>query len=368
MRVKLILLLGILFIAAIGNSLFIFQLEAHEEEKLAWINHTHEVLDEGQLLLGALKDAETGQRGYLLTGIPLYLQPYHTGLFAAKTHFSKLTLLTSDNEDQQARLKLIKVQMNFKFEELVETIEMMQLDGNSLRAIEMVKSSEGKEYMDEFRLILSEFNNAEHLLLERRKGNYKASRARIATLIIVELVFFISMAVFTILFLQKNLFQPLNLLLANTRKSADGKEIEIGDILQKDEMGYLLSSFFEMNKRVLKKTQDLNYKADHDKLTGLKNRSTMFVEIERSIKHSIKFKTKSALLFIDLNDFKLLNDSLGHAAGDQLLIEIATRLNKSVRSDDAVFRIGGDEFVVLIKDTKSIAEIKKVATNIVSAQ
>ena len=363
-RVKLILLLGVLFLAAIGNSIFTFQLEAHEEEKLAWVNHTHKVLEESLLLISSLKDAETGQRGFLLTGIPLYLQPYYTGRATATKHLGRLFALTLDNPDQQERLQSINDQMKFKFEELAETIELTQIDGNSQRAVEMVRNNEGKEYMDELRRILSEFTNAESLLLEQRKGDFKASKARIATLIVVELVFFISLAFFTVLFLQKNLFQPLNLLLASTRKSEDGKEIEIGDILQRDEMGYLLSSFFEMNKRIVKNAEELNFKADHDKLTGLKNRSTMLGEIKRTIKHSQQFKTKSAILFIDLNDFKLLNDSLGHDAGDQLLIETATRLNKCVRSDDSVFRVGGDEFVVLIKDLRSLEEIKQVATKI----
>ena len=366
MRVKLVLLLSVLFLSAIGNALFTFQLEIYGEEKLAWVNHTHEVLDQSQLLLSSLKDAETGQRGYLLTQVPLYLQPYYSGRDAAQKHLSQLKFLTLDNQDQQERLKLIEDQMKFKFKELSETIELTQVDGSAERAIDMVKSNEGKEYMDELRRILSDFNNAETILLERRKGDFKASKTQITTLIVVELVFFVSLAIFTVIFLQKNLFQPLNFLISSTRKSEDGKEIKISDILQKDEMGYLLSSFYEMNKRIVKNTADLNHKAHHDKLTGMKNRSTMPTEIECAIKHSIQFKTKSALLFIDLNEFKLLNDSLGHDAGDQLLIEVATRLNKSIRSDDSVFRVGGDEFVVLIKDLGSLAEVKQVADKILS--
>jgi len=363
-KLKLMFLLGILFVSTIGNSFFTFQLEAHGEEKLAWVNHTHNVLNHSQLLLSALKDAETGQRGFLLTGVSAYLQPYYAGEISSAKHLSALKFLTSDNPEQQQRLKLIEDQMSFKFSELIQTIEMAQSDGNSQRAVELVKNNEGKEYMDELRKILSEFNNVETILLEERKGNFKASLARISTLIIVELVFFVSLAVFTVFFLQKNLFQPLSLLLSSTRKSADGHEIEVGDLLHKDEMGYLLASFFEMNRRIVKNTKKLNFKVNHDKLTGLKNRSTMSAEIERAIKHSIKFKTKSALLFIDLDDFKLLNDSLGHDAGDQLLIEVATRITKNVRTDDSIFRIGGDEFIVLIKDLKDLNEIKQVIAKV----
>jgi len=365
-RFKLISLLAILFLAAIGNSLFTFQLEAHEEEKLKWVNHTHQVLIESQAFLSSLTDTETGQRGYLLTGTPIYLQPYYTGRERSQKYFLRLKTLTRDNSEQQDRLLLIKDLMKFKFDVMAETIELVQRDGDNLRAVEKVKSNEGKEYMDEMRRIMNDFNNAESLLLEARKGDFKAGKAQIATLIVVELVFFITLAIFTIIFIQKNLFQPLNLLLASTRKSQDGREIQIGDILQKDEMGYLLSSFFDMNQRILINNQELNHKAHHDKLTGLKNRSFLVEDIQTSIKNSVNFKTKSAVFFIDLNDFKLLNDTLGHDAGDTLLIEVAARLLKSVRSEDSVFRVGGDEFVLLINDIKSLSEVQKVAEKVLN--
>ena len=365
-RFKLISLLGILFLAAIGNSLFTFKLEAHGEEKLRWVNHTHEVLIDSQAFLSSLTDTETGQRGYLLTGVPLYLQPYYTGRENSQKYFLRLKSLTRDNPEQQDRLLKIQDLMRFKFEEMAETIELVQLDGDSQRAIAKVKNNEGKEYMDEIRRIMNDFNNSESLLLEQRKGDFKASKAQISTLIAVELVFFTSLAFFTVIFMQKNLFQPLNLLLASTRKSEDGKDIEIGDILQKDEMGYLLSSFYEMNKRIMANTEDLHHKAHHDKLTGLKNRSMLLDNIQDSIERSVNFKTKAAVLFIDLNDFKLLNDTLGHDAGDALLIEVAARLLKSVRSDDSVFRVGGDEFVLLINNIKSLSEIQKIAAKVLN--
>ena len=83
-RFKLTLLLTLLFLTAIVNTLFIFQLEADGEEKIRWVNHTNEVLIESEQLLAYLTDAETGQRGYLLTGAASYLEPYHSGVLEAK--------------------------------------------------------------------------------------------------------------------------------------------------------------------------------------------------------------------------------------------------------------------------------------------
>ena len=103
-------------------------------------------------------------------------------------------------------------------------------------------------------------------------------------------------------------------------------------------MGYLLTSFFKMNEKVYKRTEKLDYKAHHDELTGLKNRVSVHDEIESEIKHLKKTKTKFAVFFLYLNKFKQLNDTLGHDAGDTMLIETANRLKDSVRSNDVELR------------------------------
>ena len=367
MRIKLILLISVLFITAIGNTLFTFQLKTYEEEKLTWVHHTHEVIYYSELFLSSLKDTETGQRGFLLTNDAAYLQPYHAGLIDTKTYFDKLKTLTVDNPQQQERLGRILEMMDKKLIELAQTIESLQRHGDNNAALLIVKENKGKQYMDDIRNLLDEFNNEENLLLEMRNGDFKASHAKINTLILVELLFFIFLSIFTFLFLNRNLFRPLKLLLKNTQKTEEGKRLEIADVVPHDEMGHLLSRFFVMSEKVHKRTKKLVYKAHHDDLTGLKNRTNMLEEIESAINDSKELDTKLALYFIDLNDFKILNDTLGHDAGDIILKETAVRLKASVRSDDSVFRVGGDEFVVLIKNIKTVAEIKNIAEKILKS-
>lgn len=367
MRLKLMLLISILFITAIGNSLFTFQLKTYEEDKLNWVNHTHEVIYQSERLLSSLKDTETGQRGFLLTNEASYLQPYHTGLIATKAHLQKLKELTEDNPQQQKRLKLISEIMEIKFAELAITIELLQNNGDNIEALAIVKENKGKQYMDSLRSLLTNFKNEEMLLLEQRKGEFKESRARIETLILVQLLFFTFLAFFTLFFLNKNLFQPLKVLLNNTKKTEEGSPLSIDDVVQNDEMGYLLSSFYTMSEKVYERTKVLDYKAFHDELTGLKNRSKMIDEIESAINNSKELNNKLAVFFIDLNDFKVLNDTLGHDVGDIILKETAFRLKASVRSDDSVFRVGGDEFVVLIKNVKTVAEVQNIVAKIIKA-
>jgi diguanylate cyclase (GGDEF)-like protein len=88
--------------------------------------------------------------------------------------------------------------------------------------------------------------------------------------------------------------------------------------------------------------EELRYQANHDALTGLANRTMLNQVLKQSTEHD------RAVLLIDLDDFKIINDSLGHAAGDEVLIEVAKRLRRAVREDDLVARLGGDEFAVVL--------------------
>lgn len=94
--------------------------------------------------------------------------------------------------------------------------------------------------------------------------------------------------------------------------------------------------------------QQLAYQANHDLLTGLPNRTLLYDRINQGIAHAKRDQTKLIMLFLDIDNFKLINDNLGHNAGDTLLQEIAKRLLLCTRESDTVARFGGDEFVILL--------------------
>jgi diguanylate cyclase (GGDEF)-like protein/PAS domain S-box-containing protein len=106
---------------------------------------------------------------------------------------------------------------------------------------------------------------------------------------------------------------------------------------------------------------ELRHQATHDRLTGLANRTLAEDRLRQSISRAHRHGRSAAVLFIDLDNFKYVNDTLGHAAGDTLLRAVAGRLRDSVRDDDTVARQGGDEFAVMLHDLDGVDDARRVA-------
>jgi diguanylate cyclase (GGDEF)-like protein/PAS domain S-box-containing protein len=113
--------------------------------------------------------------------------------------------------------------------------------------------------------------------------------------------------------------------------------------------------------------QKMTHLAQHDVLTGLPNRLLLQERLAQAIAQAQRHRRQVALLFLDLDYFKYINDSLGHAVGDQLLISVAERLQACVRASDTVCRQGGDEFVVLLTQIEHAQDAAQVAGKMLSA-
>ncbi|MDQ3928759.1 MAG: GGDEF domain-containing protein, partial [Chloroflexota bacterium] len=116
-----------------------------------------------------------------------------------------------------------------------------------------------------------------------------------------------------------------------------------------------------------KQAGELEHQAFHDPLTDLPNRALLADRLEQAVVRAKRRGTQVAVLLLDLDRFKTVNDSLGHNAGDELLVAAAERLKTCVRSEDTVTRLGGDEFAVLLEGITSPVRAERVARRIIQA-
>ncbi len=125
----------------------------------------------------------------------------------------------------------------------------------------------------------------------------------------------------------------------------------------------LLSLFwnFALNRKVRQRTRQLQHQARFDSLTALPNRTQVLEQLEAQLHPMIGSADPLAVLFIDLDDFKRINDTLGHETGDQILIQAGQRLGETVRDRDIVGRLGGDEFVILLFGLLQADDARRVA-------
>jgi len=118
----------------------------------------------------------------------------------------------------------------------------------------------------------------------------------------------------------------------------------------------------------LKRLQDqMAHMAHHDQLTGLPNRFLFLDRLGQMLAQARRRETFFAVLYLDLDDFKAVNDTLGHAAGDSLLTAVAQRLLGCVRETDTVSRMGGDEFTILLADIQDLADVQRIVDTILKA-
>ncbi len=129
---------------------------------------------------------------------------------------------------------------------------------------------------------------------------------------------------------------------------------------------YLIGMFIDITERYEAEQRILEM-ATYDMLTGLPNRALLKDRIEQALEHGNRNRKHVAVLFIDLDNFKVINDSLGHDVGDKLLQEVAARIVSVVRSEDTVARQGGDEFIVLLSNLDNAFDAEEVAQKILGA-
>ena len=185
----------------------------------------------------------------------------------------------------------------------------------------------------------------------------------------------------TLLFgiLRKLLIRPIQKLRLAASEMGKGQVLVPIDIESNDEIGQLASTFREMGKNLSHYHEQVHYVAYHDSLTGLPNRLMFRNYLNRATAEARRDMQNLAVLFLDLDNFKRINDTLGHQAGDKLLEAFSDRLSKQLRETDVVShssqdeasrviaRLAGDEFIILLPRISASGEPQKVAKRILSS-
>jgi diguanylate cyclase (GGDEF)-like protein len=161
--------------------------------------------------------------------------------------------------------------------------------------------------------------------------------------------------------------RPVQEMLGAVKQFATDRSIEPLPLLRSDELGLLARSFHALQLEILAQLDELqssraalSHLAQHDPMTGLANRRCFFERLERAIAIARRSGKPLAVLFVDLDHFKQINDRFGHAVGDQVLLAVARQLSSITREIDTVARLGGDEFVILLEHFEHTSDILQI--------
>lgn len=220
-------------------------------ETAEWVAHTYRVLDELEGVLSGMKDAETGQRGYILTGDEKYLEPYRGAQVSVNQGVKSLRDLTKDNVNQQRRLDILEPLIDGnegKFALLQETIDLRKDSTKGFQAaLQLIRTDKGKTVMDEIRKTIDEMAREENSLLTQRSVDAQTS-ARQATFTIL----FGTLAAFIVLalagfILTRNIANPLKEISATAERIAAGNlDVTLAINKRGDEIGTLVRMFARM--------------------------------------------------------------------------------------------------------------------------
>ncbi len=167
-----------------------------------------------------------------------------------------------------------------------------------------------------------------------------------------------------VLLLSRSIVRPIRDMIGATGDMVRGnydRRVAPSGIRELDDLGGAVNNLAQQLKIQL---STLNYQAFHDSLTGLPNRALFMDRLEQALTRALRHGKLTGVLLLDLDNFKLINDSMGHLAGDRLLVAVSERMRACVRPEDTVARLGGDEFTFLLEDLDDLSAAVRVAERV----
>jgi len=454
-RLGIFVTVTLLLILLVCNTLLLRRQLGVQIGNQSWVSHTRQVLLELDRTEALLNTAETGERGFLLTGDRKYLDSYHLAAAAVIQHIDVLGSLTADNPQQQSNLPALRSLVQARLDSLDQTISTYQ-SGRSVEARILLQSNTSLVVMKNIRLLLARMEQDENELKVTRVAALQSSigvtnfsiylAGSLAALIVMALAFLAlleikhretyldevwkreewyrvtlesigdavictdaegsialmnlvaerltgwslpeargqSMAsVFRIVdsVTRETIANPMIDTIRFNRTghlpvncvliSRDGHETFIEDSAapihnrEKKTAGSVI--VFRDVSEALSLAELAVHASQHDPLTGLPNRLLLNDRLGQAIALAKRHNGRAALLFVDLDGFKHINDSLGHLTGDNVLKSVAGRLKEHIRMPDTVSRQGGDEFVLLLQEVQKPEDAAITAKRVLGA-
>ncbi len=199
-------------------------------------------------------------------------------------------------------------------------------------------------------LSLDQIHRAERAEIGYNLWNTQVAQRRLLKIVGLMVAGAVAISVLAATTLGRSVLRPLHHLQEAARFFGAGDLSHRVVVERRDELGQLAELFNTMAQKIERSQQALSYQASHDGLTGLVNRVLFRDRLEHALARAKRQQKSLAVIGLDLDGFKKINDSLGHSAGDALLMEVAQRLRTVIREADTAGRLGGDEFVLLLED------------------
>lgn len=460
-----------------ANMALIYSSYRQLEREERWVDHTHEVIRDLEGIISDLKDVQSAQRGYLITGSKEYLVPYETALPELEKHTTQLEKLVADSSEQTARLATLKNRIASRLATAANVIEVFDREGREA-AFAMVRRGTGEGLMTEIRAGIAEMINYEEQLLSIRQHNVDAAAGVTIRFSLIGLVLFISLLAFVFWLIaqesrkREGIERSLQRALQSMRESSQDERTisEMSDYLQScktteeaytligkvlpkvlvetsgsiavynnsknlietkltwgsavaaesefvpeecwglrqgyphistphgnsptcshikvlpsggamcypmqahgEALGLFLAApdgaapLSEYQQKLIKRVGEqvslaisnlklqnrLRNQSIRDPMTGLYNRRYLEETMEQALSRAKRYEQPVTVFMLDIDHFKKFNDTMGHDAGDALLVKFAQVMQHNVRQEDVVCRYGGEEFIILLPNTSA---------------
>lgn len=285
------------------------------------VSQTYEVISSFKNLQQRLVDAETAERGFVITGTPDSLPAFSGALQKIQWESDLIAALVADNAGQMVRFTQLQKLIAYRLKTLQMIVDTRAAGGVDA-AHQLVSIDEDNIEMARIHNVLTQMENEENTQL-----NVRLKARDVA---------------------YQEFWWSFFALIVTMSASTAWQYLQVRRIMHLEA---------EAKRRI-------RHLAEHDPLTELPNRRQLQQKLDMAIAYAKRSGKRVAVMFIDLDGFKAVNDTLGHQAGDELLKVVAQRLRQATRSSDLVARLGGDEFVVVLSELDELADATRLAAKL----